>query len=198
MAKQPVGKTAEGGAHRQEPVLPTPQPESERHAPNGERTSWGREGTVSDPDFRHPSEAPWGDARGAPGWQAATRLVREAMTRDVEVLHPDNTLEQAAEAMQRFDVGPLPVCDGNRLVGLITDRDIIVRSVAQGGDPARGRVRDVMTPEVFCCFEDQDVAEAARLMQAKQVRQLPVLDRDGRLVGIVSLRDLGLTWGKPG
>lgn len=125
--------------------------------------------------------------------------MREVMTRDVEVIRPEDTLEQAAEKMRRFDVAPLPVCDGGRVVGMITDRDIVLRSVARGEDTARDRVLDVMTPgDITCCFEDQDVAEAARLMREKRVSQLPVLGRDGSLVGIISLGDLAASRGTDG
>ena len=123
--------------------------------------------------------------------------VSEVMTRRVECTHPEANLQEAAAKMKSLDIGPLPVCDNDRLVGMVTDRDITVRATAEGEDPTTIHVRDIMTPEVVTCFEDQDVAEAARLMQAEQDRQLPVLDRGGRLVGIVSLGDLGLTWGKP-
>jgi CBS domain-containing protein len=114
------------------------------------------------------------------------------MTRDVEVVNPEATVEEAAEKMKALNVGPLPVCDGQRLVGMITDRDITVRAVAAGLGPDRAKVRDVMTPEVVYAFEDQDVREAERLMQEKQIRRLPILDRDKRLVGIVSLGDLAV------
>ncbi len=121
--------------------------------------------------------------------------VQEVMTRGVEVVHPDTTLEKAAAKMERFDIGLLPVCEDDRLVGTLTDRDITVRSVAHGEDPTTDRVRDVMTPEVVYCFEDQDMDDAARLMQEKQIRRLPVLNRDKRLVGIVSLGDLAVETG---
>jgi CBS domain-containing protein len=114
----------------------------------------------------------------------------EIMTRDVEVIHPNATVEEAAEKMEALDVGPLPVCDGDRLVGMVTDRDITVRATAVGVDPGVVTVRDVMTPDVVYAFEDQDVREAARLMEQHQIRRLVVLDRDKRLVGIVSLGDL--------
>jgi CBS domain-containing protein len=91
--------------------------------------------------------------------------------------------------------GPLPVCDNDRLAGLITDRDIAVRAVAEGCDPRTTTVKDVMTPDVVYCFEDQDVQEAAQLMREHQVRRLVVLNRDKRLVGIVSLGDLAVETG---
>lgn len=118
--------------------------------------------------------------------------VHDVMTRGVAVIHPDSTLQEAAEKMKDLDVGPLPVCDSDRLVGMVTDRDITVRAVAEGQDPWTDRVRDIMTPEVIYCFDDQDVAEAARTMKHKQVRRLPVLNRDKRLVGIVALGDLAV------
>jgi CBS domain-containing protein len=116
--------------------------------------------------------------------------VKEVMTAGVEVIHPDSTLEEAAAKMKARAIGPLPVCDNGRLVGMLTDRDITVRATAEGEDPTAIRVRDIMTPEVLSCFEDQLVSEAALLMQENQVRRLVVLDRNRRLVGIVSLGDL--------
>jgi len=118
--------------------------------------------------------------------------VKEIMTRSVEVIEPDRPLTEAAQLMREFNIGPLPVSEEGRLVGMLTDRDIAVRSTAQGEDPARERVRDVMTPEVIYCFEDQSVAQAARMMREYKVRRLVVLDRDKRLVGIVSLGDLAV------
>ncbi|HYT90492.1 MAG TPA: CBS domain-containing protein [Gemmataceae bacterium] len=121
--------------------------------------------------------------------------VSEVMTRGAECIPPDATLQQAAERMKALDVGALPVCDNDRLAGMLTDRDITVRSVAEGHDPRKDHVRDAMTPEIVYCFEDQDVAEAARIMKEKQIRRLPVLNRDKRLTGIVSLGDLAVESG---
>jgi CBS domain-containing protein len=121
--------------------------------------------------------------------------VNQVMTRRAECIGPDATLHEAAERMKTLDVGSLPVCDHDRLVGMLTDRDITVRSVSDGHDPRKDHVRDAMTPKVVYCFEDQDVAEAAKLMQEKQIRRLPVLTRDKRLAGIVSLGDLAVEAG---
>jgi CBS domain-containing protein len=121
--------------------------------------------------------------------------IREIMTPRVEVIHPDATIEEAAEKMKRLDVGPLPVCDGERLVGMLTDRDITVRATSEGRDPRTTRVRDIMTGEVFYCFDDQDVREAAEIMERAQIRRLPVVNHDKRLVGIVSLGDLAVKTG---
>jgi CBS domain-containing protein len=121
--------------------------------------------------------------------------VKEVMTRDAKCVAPEAFLQEAAEKMKTLDVGALPVCDDNRLVGVLTDRDITVRATAHGSDPWMERVRDVMTPEVVYCFEDQDVNEAAQLMKQKQVRRLPVLDHDKHLVGIVALGDLAVETG---
>jgi CBS domain-containing protein len=125
-----------------------------------------------------------------------TMKVNEIITRNPEVIRPDVVLADAAQRMNSLDVGMLPVCDGDRLVGMITDRDITVRGVAQGYDPKTARVRDVMTPEVIYCFEDEDIKAVARKMEEWQVRRLPVLNRDKRLVGIVSLGDLAVRTGK--
>ena len=123
-------------------------------------------------------------------------LVSDVMTRGAECVRPSSTLQQAAQKMKDWDVGPLPVCgDNDRLVGMITDRDITVRAVAEACDPRTTAVQDVMTPDVVYCFEDQDVQEAAWLMREHQVRRLVVLNRDKRLVGIVSLGDLAVETG---
>jgi len=121
--------------------------------------------------------------------------ISEVMSRGVECTRPDATLREAAERMKTLDVGALPVCDNDRLAGLLTDRDIVIRSIASGRDPQKEKVRDVMTPEIVFCFEDQDVGEAARLMKDKQIRRLPILNRDKRLVGIVSLGDVAVETG---
>ena len=119
-------------------------------------------------------------------------LVRDVMSRDVQVTQPHSTLREAAELMKVLDVGPLPVCDDGRLVGIVTARDITVRSVAEGQDCWEGRVRDAMSTDIAYCFDDDDVAIAARQMKDKQLRRLLVLNRDKRLVGIVSLGDLAV------
>lgn len=121
--------------------------------------------------------------------------LKDVMTRDVEVIHPDATLQEAAQMMKALDVGPLPVCDGARVVGMLTDRDITVRATAEGRDPTTTKVREAMTPEVVSLLEDQDVEEAARLMQEQQLRRLLVMGRDGHVVGIVALGDLAVETG---
>jgi CBS domain-containing protein len=118
--------------------------------------------------------------------------VRKIMTEDVRCIPPETTLQEAARQMRDLDVGPLPVCDQDRLTGVLTDRDITVRAVAEGLDPTATPVRDVMTTEVAYCFDDDDVEDCARLMKEKQIRRVLVLDRSKRLVGIVSLGDLAL------
>jgi len=122
--------------------------------------------------------------------------VKEAMTARPECVGPEDTLQQAARKMKELDVGPLPVCgDNDRLVGMLTDRDIVVRCVAEGQDPRSARVRDAMSEGINYCFEDDDVGEAARQMKDRQIRRLVVLNRDKRLVGIVSLGDLAVQTG---
>lgn len=120
-------------------------------------------------------------------------LVRDIMTRDVQCVQPETSLDEAARRMRDLDVGPLPVCgEDDRLAGIVTDRDITVRAVAEGKDPRSTKVRDVMTPGILYCFEDQDVVEAAETMEDKQVRRLVVLDHNKRLAGIISLGDLAV------
>jgi CBS domain-containing protein len=118
--------------------------------------------------------------------------LQDIMTPGVEVIAPEASISEAAEKMRHLDIGPLPVCDGERLVGLLTDRDITVRAVAAGRDPLTTQVRDVMTPDVVYGFDDQDIQDAARLMEQYQIRRLPVLNRRQQLVGIVALGDLAV------
>ena len=112
-----------------------------------------------------------------------------AMTRNVKLVNPDQTIREAAQLMAEIDAGSLPVGENDRLVGMITDRDIAIRAVAEGKSPDT-KVRDVMTQEMLYCFDDQDLDEIARNMAKNQVRRLPVISRAKRLVGILSLGDL--------
>jgi CBS domain-containing protein len=105
--------------------------------------------------------------------------IADIMSTDVRTVQPQDSLRRAAQCMQELDVGALPVCDGERLLGMVTDRDIAVRAIADG-----------LNPDVAFCTADQDAEEAKRLMGARQVRRLPVIDDNRRLVGIVSLGDL--------
>ena len=118
--------------------------------------------------------------------------VAEIMTQDPEVVTSDFVLKDAALKMRELDVGMLPIRSDDRLVGMLTDRDITIRATAEGRDPTKTQVQEVMTQEVLYCFEDQDVSEAAKVMQEKQIRRLPILNREKRLVGIVSLGDVAV------
>src|SRR5687768_8330516 len=116
--------------------------------------------------------------------------VSEFMTQEVEVITPDQPIREAAQFMLRADAGAMPVSDGDRLIGMVTDRDITVRAVAEGRGPDTP-VRDVMTDEVLTCFDDDEIEDVALKMSERQVRRMPVLSREDRtLVGIVSLGDL--------
>ena len=118
--------------------------------------------------------------------------VSEIMTTDVQVISPDDTLQSAAKLMQEEDFGILPVCENEKLVGLLTDRDITTRAAAKGLTLDQAKVSDAMTSETSFIFEDQTVEYAATYMNERQVRRLPVLNRENQLVGIVSLADLAL------
>jgi CBS domain-containing protein len=115
--------------------------------------------------------------------------IRECMTREVKMCEPGDSIRQAAMCMAECDAGVIPVADGDKLVGMITDRDIAIRAVARGLDPET-EVREVMSRDVKYCFEDESVEDVLRNMGDNQLRRLPVLSRDKRLVGIVSLSDL--------
>jgi CBS domain-containing protein len=115
--------------------------------------------------------------------------ISEIMTRNVEVARPEDSLQTVAQSMADLDVGSLPVCDGERLLGMITDRDITVRAVARGLDGSTS-VTEVMTADVEYAFDDDDLDEVSEKMASQQIRRLPVVDRDKKLVGIVALADL--------
>lgn len=116
--------------------------------------------------------------------------VADVMERDVKIANPDDTVQQAARLMREVDSSVLPVGEGDRLVGMVTDRDLALRLVAEGKDAARTKVRDVMTPEVRYVFEDESLGHVADNMAEQQVRRLPVVNRSKRLVGVVSLGDI--------
>jgi CBS domain-containing protein len=118
--------------------------------------------------------------------------VSEVMTMSVEVCSPDDTLQAVAEQMVELDVGAIPVCEGKKLIGMLTDRDIVVRAVAKGEDVKSCKAGDVMTPDIIYCSPDDSVADAARIMAARQVRRLVVIDDQRQLCGIVALGDLAL------
>jgi len=117
-------------------------------------------------------------------------LVSDVMDRAARVANPEDTVQQAARLMRDSDTGVLPVGEGDRLVGMVTDRDVAVRLIAEGRDPARTKVREVMTPDVRYVFDDESLGNVAENMAEQQVRRLPVVNRAKRLVGVVSLSDL--------
>jgi len=121
--------------------------------------------------------------------------ISEVMTRDVEVISPDASLQQAAQMMDELNVGALPVCEGKELVGMITDRDITVRATAIGLRPSDTSVSEIMTEQTRWCTEDQSVDEVMKQMGDVQIRRLPVMNAAHELVGIVSLGDLATRQG---
>jgi CBS domain-containing protein len=128
------------------------------------------------------------------GWsgqhESGAGRVADVMTHGAKIARPDQSIQEAAQLMAEVDTGALPVGEDDRLVGMITDRDIAVRVTAEGKDPKQTRVREVMTPRVRYCFEDEDIEHVAENMADQQVRRLPVVNRDKRLVGVVSLGDI--------
>ena len=118
--------------------------------------------------------------------------LKDVMTHNVEVAHVDSSVQEAAKLMKKLDVGSLPVGDGSQLIGMVTDRDITIRATAEGHNPKLTKVKDVMTSELIYCFEDQAPVEAAVVMQEQQIRRLPIVNHDMKLVGIVSLGDLAV------
>jgi CBS domain-containing protein len=119
--------------------------------------------------------------------------VHEIMTAHARCVGPDNNLVEAAGLMRELDVGALPVCEEDRLIGIVTDRDLALRGIADGKDPNTTFVRDVMTTSVAWAFADQEVEEVVRLMEERQIRRVPVMSREKRLVGIVALGDIAIS-----
>jgi CBS domain-containing protein len=118
--------------------------------------------------------------------------IRDVMTQGVEIVEANASAAEAAAMMKELDVGSLPVYDGENLAGWLTDRDIAVRLVAEGRDPSNTRVSEIMTPGATYCFDDQTLDEAALLMEAQQIRRLPILNRAKELVDMLSLADLAI------
>ncbi len=117
--------------------------------------------------------------------------VQEIMHRGAEVIDPNTMIRDVAMKMRADNIGALPVGENDRMIGMVTDRDIVVRAVANNSLPGNTAVRDVMSEHIYYCYEDADVEEAARIMAEHQVRRLPVVNRDKRLVGMLALADLG-------
>ena len=119
--------------------------------------------------------------------------LHEVMTKDVEIIHPEDTLQTAAKKMRDRNIGFLPVCDSDRLIGVLSDRDVIVRALADGLNSSAIVGRDLVTSPAIYCFDDQSLDEAAKLMHDNQIRRLVILNRDDkRMVGVISLGDLAI------
>lgn len=117
-------------------------------------------------------------------------LVKDCMTESVSFVEPKTPISQIARRMRDEDIGSVPVAENDKMIGMVTDRDIVVRTIAEGKDVAEMTARDVMSPRVLYCFDDQSVEEVLENMGEEQIRRLPVVNRDKRLVGVVSLGDL--------
>ncbi len=117
------------------------------------------------------------------------KMIREVMTRDVEVINPNDTLRDAAEKMRSLNVGAIPVCDGQRVLGMLTDRDIVVRAIALGRDANSTQVADAMSSGIAYCFDDEDADSVLDKMRDKQIRRFIVVDHNKKLVGIVAIGD---------
>ena len=121
--------------------------------------------------------------------------IQEIMTRDVVTIHPEASVTEAARRMSERDVGMLPVCEGNEVIGVVTDRDITVRAIADGLDPNEIPVREIMTPEVVYCFETEDVQEAVQSMEKRQIRRIVILTHTQDLAGVLSIGDVAVDTG---
>jgi CBS domain-containing protein len=119
--------------------------------------------------------------------------IQEIMTADVSYVRPDTPILEIARKMRDADIGSMPVVEDDRLVGMVTDRDIVVRLVAEGGDIGTKTAREAMSPGILYCFADEGIEAVLDNMGDRQIRRLPVVNRDKRLVGVVSLGDLSLT-----
>jgi CBS domain-containing protein len=123
--------------------------------------------------------------------------VQQIMSKDVHIADPNMTIRDVARQMRADNIGSLPVGENDQLIGMVTDRDIVVRAVAEERSPGNTTVREVMSEGLCYCFEDDDVEQAAQVMAQHQVRRLPVVDRNKRLVGVVALADLGRSEDEP-
>jgi CBS domain-containing protein len=119
--------------------------------------------------------------------------IKDVMTREVECARPDMSLREVAERMKRLDIGSLPVCEGKKVVGIVTDRDLAIRGLAEGRNPEQTRAQEVMSRDVVACVEDDDLEKAEKLMHDRQVRRLPVLNPGGELVGYLAMAKIAKT-----
>ncbi len=119
--------------------------------------------------------------------------VRDVMTRDLQMIRPDSSIDKAAMEMKNNDIGALPVVENDRVVGMLTDRDIAIRVVAEGNDPKKVTVRDVMTQDVQTVYDDSNISDVTRLMKDQQIRRVVVVTRDNRPAGVCSLVDLAMS-----
>ena len=122
--------------------------------------------------------------------------VQQIMSQNVQCIEPTTPISKDAEKMRELDIGFLAICDNDQLVGTVTDRDITIRSVAQGRDPRLAPIEEIMTPSVFYCYEDDDVEHVAKHMQEKEVRRMLILTRQKRLAGVVSIGDIAKAAGE--
>ncbi|HYR41778.1 MAG TPA: CBS domain-containing protein [Terriglobia bacterium] len=116
--------------------------------------------------------------------------VREIMTTNVECVAPDTGVLELAGKMKTLDIGFIPICENDRLAGTVTDRDIVIRGIAGGKNISTSKANDIMTKDIFWCFDDEDVKDVARRMSEKEVRRMLILNREKRLVGVVSIGDI--------
>jgi len=163
------------------------------HFTHGHHPARGRPGKRRTQDRHRPQPRPGQPARGkcqtAPIRKGPIMKTCECMTREVRIMDPAETLQDAARMMMDIDAGFLPVGENDRIVGIITDRDIAIRGVGKGMAPDT-RIRDVMSKDVRYCYEDEEVEQILYNMGEQQIRRLPVVDRDKRLVGVISITDL--------
>jgi CBS domain-containing protein len=118
--------------------------------------------------------------------------IKDIMTKEVKYINPNTTIKEAAHIMRDKDIGSLPVSENDQIIGVITDRDIAIRAIANGSDPQTETVKQIMTPKCLYCFEEDSVEDTAKNMAENQIRRLPVMNKEKRLVGIISLADISI------
>ena len=123
--------------------------------------------------------------------------IKDVMSRDYKFISPHASIHEAAQIMRDLDIGFLPVAEKDRMIGMVTDRDIVVRSAAEGTKPTSQEIGEIMTPKTYYCYDDQEIEDVCNNLGEIQVRRLPVVNRDKRLVGIVSLGDLAQEASRP-